>query len=179
MLSGAEKPLCPPCAFSKYRIPLFLSSSSLKFCCSVTVTVKWRLLCAFLLLGGGVFTGVFVKTTVCWHTRSSTWNTTHSSHPRTRPTRGSQMTPRSGSWKWGVWWTQRWPSHYSGCPSMLCSCVLSSKEPNQQRVKRWAFGINEVLKDPVGREQFLKFLESEFSSENLRYDQHSPTFPQY
>lgn len=44
-----------------------------------------------------------------------------------------------------------------------------SKEPGQQRVKRWAFGIDEVLKDPVGREQFLKFLESEFSSENLRY----------
>uniref|UniRef100_A0A8C9TEH6 Regulator of G protein signaling 7b n=1 Tax=Scleropages formosus TaxID=113540 RepID=A0A8C9TEH6_SCLFO len=45
----------------------------------------------------------------------------------------------------------------------------ASKEPSQQRVKRWAFGINEVLKDPVGREQFLKFLESEFSSENLRF----------
>uniref|UniRef100_A0A3Q0RET8 Regulator of G protein signaling 7 n=1 Tax=Amphilophus citrinellus TaxID=61819 RepID=A0A3Q0RET8_AMPCI len=45
----------------------------------------------------------------------------------------------------------------------------SSKEPGQQRVKRWAFGIDEVLKDPVGREQFLKFLESEFSSENLRF----------
>ncbi|KAF3841945.1 hypothetical protein F7725_023896 [Dissostichus mawsoni] len=43
----------------------------------------------------------------------------------------------------------------------------ASKEPGQQRVKRWAFGIDEVLKDPVGREQFLKFLESEFSSENL------------
>uniref|UniRef100_A0A8C7KAJ5 Regulator of G protein signaling 7 n=1 Tax=Oncorhynchus kisutch TaxID=8019 RepID=A0A8C7KAJ5_ONCKI len=45
----------------------------------------------------------------------------------------------------------------------------ASKEPGQQRVKRWAFGINEVLKDQVGREQFLKFLESEFSSENLRF----------
>lgn len=52
-----------------------------------------------------------------------------------------------------------------------CFLVASSwsKEPGQQRVKRWAFGIDEVLKDPVGREQFLKFLESEFSSENLRY----------
>lgn len=50
-------------------------------------------------------------------------------------------------------------------------CVSSSKEPSQQRVKRWAFGIDEVLKDPVGREQFLKFLESEFSSENLRCDE--------
>ncbi|XP_067226226.1 regulator of G-protein signaling 7 isoform X2 [Chanodichthys erythropterus] len=45
----------------------------------------------------------------------------------------------------------------------------ASKEPGQQRVKRWGFGFNEVLKDPVGREQFLKFLESEFSSENLRF----------
>ncbi|KAG8123538.1 hypothetical protein E2320_018916, partial [Naja naja] len=42
-----------------------------------------------------------------------------------------------------------------------------SKEPHQQRVKRWGFGMDEALKDPVGREQFLKFLESEFSSENL------------
>ncbi|XP_044304474.1 regulator of G-protein signaling 7 isoform X11 [Varanus komodoensis] len=45
----------------------------------------------------------------------------------------------------------------------------ASKEPNQQRVKRWGFGMDEALKDPVGREQFLKFLESEFSSENLRF----------
>lgn len=46
--------------------------------------------------------------------------------------------------------------------------VSFSKEPSQQRVKRWGFGMDEALKDPVGREQFLKFLESEFSSENLR-----------
>ncbi|XP_065445190.1 regulator of G-protein signaling 7 isoform X15 [Chrysemys picta bellii] len=43
------------------------------------------------------------------------------------------------------------------------------KEPGQQRVKRWGFGMDEALKDTVGREQFLKFLESEFSSENLRF----------
>ncbi|XP_078089572.1 regulator of G-protein signaling 6 isoform X3 [Mustelus asterias] len=45
----------------------------------------------------------------------------------------------------------------------------ASKEPNQQRVKRWGFSFDEMLKDPAGREQFLKFLESEFSSENLRF----------
>ncbi|XP_042530333.1 regulator of G-protein signaling 7 isoform X5 [Dipodomys spectabilis] len=45
----------------------------------------------------------------------------------------------------------------------------ASKEPSQQRVKRWGFGMDEALKDSVGREQFLKFLESEFSSENLRF----------
>ncbi|XP_053156968.1 regulator of G-protein signaling 7 isoform X9 [Hemicordylus capensis] len=49
------------------------------------------------------------------------------------------------------------------------SKVAESKEPHQQRVKRWGFGMDEALKDPVGREQFLKFLESEFSSENLRF----------
>lgn len=126
----------------------------------------------------GVFTGVFVKTTVCWDTRSSTWNTTLSSPPRIRPTRGSQMTPRSGSLKPGVVDTLggEHPVHsvLAGCSSNRPSCVLSSKEPSQQRVKRWAFGIDEVLKDPVGREQFLKFLESEFSSENLRYDHRPP-----
>ncbi|XP_015672170.1 regulator of G-protein signaling 7 isoform X5 [Protobothrops mucrosquamatus] len=45
----------------------------------------------------------------------------------------------------------------------------ASKEANQHRVKRWGFVMDEALKDPVGREQFLKFLESEFSSENLRF----------
>uniref|UniRef100_A0A672GB81 Regulator of G protein signaling 6 n=1 Tax=Salarias fasciatus TaxID=181472 RepID=A0A672GB81_SALFA len=41
--------------------------------------------------------------------------------------------------------------------------------PSQQRVKKWGFSLEEALKDPVGRDQFLKFLESEFSSENLRF----------
>lgn len=50
----------------------------------------------------------------------------------------------------------------------FCCFFFRSKEPGQQRVKRWGFGMDEALKDPVGREQFLKFLESEFSSENLR-----------
>ncbi|XP_067848263.1 regulator of G-protein signaling 6-like [Heptranchias perlo] len=45
----------------------------------------------------------------------------------------------------------------------------ASNEPSQQRVKRWGFSFDEVLKDPAGREQFLKFVESEFSSENLRF----------
>ncbi|XP_043554090.1 regulator of G-protein signaling 6-like [Chiloscyllium plagiosum] len=45
----------------------------------------------------------------------------------------------------------------------------ASKELNQQRVKRWGFSFDEMLKDPAGRDQFLKFLESEFSSENLRF----------
>uniref|UniRef100_A0A8C7Y3I6 Regulator of G protein signaling 6 n=1 Tax=Oryzias sinensis TaxID=183150 RepID=A0A8C7Y3I6_9TELE len=45
----------------------------------------------------------------------------------------------------------------------------ASKEPSQQRVKKWGFSLEEALKDSAGRELFLKFLESEFSSENLRF----------
>uniref|UniRef100_A0A8C6WYT3 Regulator of G protein signaling 6 n=1 Tax=Neogobius melanostomus TaxID=47308 RepID=A0A8C6WYT3_9GOBI len=44
-----------------------------------------------------------------------------------------------------------------------------SKEPSQQRVKKWGFALEEALKDPLGQDLFLRFLESEFSSENLRF----------
>ncbi|XP_033291947.1 regulator of G-protein signaling 6 isoform X1 [Orcinus orca] len=47
--------------------------------------------------------------------------------------------------------------------------IEMSKEPSQHRVKRWGFSFDEILKDQVGRDQFLRFLESEFSSENLRF----------
>uniref|UniRef100_A0A3Q3BDI8 Regulator of G protein signaling 6 n=1 Tax=Kryptolebias marmoratus TaxID=37003 RepID=A0A3Q3BDI8_KRYMA len=52
---------------------------------------------------------------------------------------------------------------------MKMSKVADSKEPSQQRVKKWGFSLEEALKDPAGQELFLKFLESEFSSENLRF----------
>ena len=54
------------------------------------------------------------------------------------------------------------------CSLLLVHLSSNSKDPSQQRVKRWGFSMEEALKDPVGRDQFLKFLESEFSSENLR-----------
>ena len=38
----------------------------------------------------------------------------------------------------------------------------------QRRVKRWAFSIEELLCDPAGKEQFSKFLDKEFSGENLK-----------
>ncbi|XP_053301179.1 regulator of G-protein signaling 6 isoform X2 [Pleuronectes platessa] len=47
--------------------------------------------------------------------------------------------------------------------------VEASKEPSQQRVRKWGFSLQEALKDHAGQELFLKFLESEFSSENLRF----------
>ncbi|XP_070297742.1 regulator of G-protein signaling 6-like, partial [Salvelinus sp. IW2-2015] len=45
----------------------------------------------------------------------------------------------------------------------------ASNDPSQQRVRKWGFSLDEALKDPAGRDQFLKFLESEFSSENLQF----------
>lgn len=44
----------------------------------------------------------------------------------------------------------------------------SSKDIPLRRVKRWAFDLRELLNDPIGREQFTKFLEKEYSGENLK-----------
>lgn len=43
-----------------------------------------------------------------------------------------------------------------------------SKEVPVRRVKRWAFSLRELLNDPIGRDQFTKFLEKEYSGENLK-----------
>ncbi|KAF0292053.1 Regulator of G-protein signaling 7 [Amphibalanus amphitrite] len=45
----------------------------------------------------------------------------------------------------------------------------SGKEIAPKRVKRWAFSLNELLRDPIGRDQFEKFLDKEYSGENLRF----------
>lgn len=44
-----------------------------------------------------------------------------------------------------------------------------TKEVPPRRVRRWAFSLQELLKDPAGREQFIRFLEKEFSAENLMF----------
>lgn len=44
-----------------------------------------------------------------------------------------------------------------------------AKEISSRRVKRWAFSLQELLADPVGREHFIKFLDKEFSGENLKF----------
>ncbi|XP_014289627.1 regulator of G-protein signaling 7 isoform X2 [Halyomorpha halys] len=49
------------------------------------------------------------------------------------------------------------------------SKVAESKDISARRVKRWAFSLQELLNDPVGREQFAKFLDKEFSGENLKF----------
>ncbi|RWS04446.1 Regulator of G-protein signaling 7-like protein, partial [Dinothrombium tinctorium] len=44
-----------------------------------------------------------------------------------------------------------------------------TKDVPCRRVRRWAFSLKELLRDPAGREQFIKFLEKEFSAENLKF----------
>ena len=39
----------------------------------------------------------------------------------------------------------------------------------QLRVKRWTFSFKELLNDPTGVKEFIKYCESEFSSENIRF----------
>ena len=56
----------------------------------------------------------------------------------------------------------------SGVIETEMNCVTFWKEIQAKRVKRWAFSLQELLKDPVGKEHFTKFLEKEFSSENLK-----------
>lgn len=44
-----------------------------------------------------------------------------------------------------------------------------TKDVHCRRVRRWAFCLKELLNDPAGREQFHRFLEKEFSAENLSF----------
>ena len=41
--------------------------------------------------------------------------------------------------------------------------------PSQLRVKRWSFSFRELLTDPTGVQHFMKFCESEFSGESLKF----------
>ncbi|XP_052697352.1 regulator of G-protein signaling 7-like isoform X9 [Crassostrea angulata] len=47
--------------------------------------------------------------------------------------------------------------------------TLNPRDIPQRRVKRWAFNIEELLQDPAGKDQFSKFLDKEFSGENLKF----------
>lgn len=47
----------------------------------------------------------------------------------------------------------------------------SSKDVPLRRVKRWGFDLRELLNDPIGHDQFTKFLEKEYSGENLKWVQ--------
>uniref|UniRef100_A0A915E5H6 RGS domain-containing protein n=1 Tax=Ditylenchus dipsaci TaxID=166011 RepID=A0A915E5H6_9BILA len=41
--------------------------------------------------------------------------------------------------------------------------------PTERRVKRWGLSVQELVRDPIGRQVLETFLESEFSSENIRF----------
>ncbi|KAK0425067.1 hypothetical protein QR680_009012 [Steinernema hermaphroditum] len=41
--------------------------------------------------------------------------------------------------------------------------------PTEKRVKRWGLSVQELVRDPIGRQVLETFLESEFSSENIRF----------
>lgn len=43
------------------------------------------------------------------------------------------------------------------------------EQPTQLRVKKWSFGFRELLADPTGVREFMKFCEQEFSVESLRF----------
>lgn len=51
----------------------------------------------------------------------------------------------------------------------LWDAEKNSKDVPLRNVKRWAFGMRELLHDSVGAEQFEKFLEKEYSVENILY----------
>ncbi|ODM93198.1 Regulator of G-protein signaling 7 [Orchesella cincta] len=56
-----------------------------------------------------------------------------------------------------------------GCQTALISGIRKEQHIPARRVRRWGFSVEELLKDPVGREHFVKFLEKEFSAENLKF----------
>lgn len=39
----------------------------------------------------------------------------------------------------------------------------------ERRVKKWSFGLDELLNDPTGLREFQLFLDKEFSSENVKF----------
>ncbi|EFO21182.1 hypothetical protein LOAG_07306 [Loa loa] len=45
----------------------------------------------------------------------------------------------------------------------------SVEVPTERRVKRWGLSVQELVRDPIGRQVLETFLESEFSSENIRF----------
>ncbi|KAK6182564.1 hypothetical protein SNE40_010218 [Patella caerulea] len=46
---------------------------------------------------------------------------------------------------------------------------LNARDIPQRRVKLWAFCVEELLRDAAGRDHFGKFLDKEFSGENLKF----------
>ncbi|XP_064076245.1 regulator of G-protein signaling 7 [Vanessa tameamea] len=63
-----------------------------------------------------------------------------------------------------------WPNPWISDTTELWDQEKQCKEPLPlRRVRRWSFGLRELLRDPPGREHFAKFLSKEFSGENLKF----------
>ncbi|CAH2064884.1 unnamed protein product, partial [Iphiclides podalirius] len=63
-----------------------------------------------------------------------------------------------------------WPNPWINDTTELWDQEKLCKEPVAgRRVRRWAFGLRELLQDAAGREHFAKFLSKEFSGENLEF----------
>lgn len=52
---------------------------------------------------------------------------------------------------------------------MWANCAPLVEHPTQLRVKRWSFSFKELLNDPTGVREFLKYCEAEFSAESLKF----------
>ncbi|XP_013138018.1 PREDICTED: regulator of G-protein signaling 7-like [Papilio polytes] len=63
-----------------------------------------------------------------------------------------------------------WPNPWINDTTELWDQEKLCKDPlPARRVRRWAFGLRELLHDTAGREHFAKFLNKEFSGENLKF----------
>ena len=45
--------------------------------------------------------------------------------------------------------------------------------PTQLRVRRWSFNCKELLSDPTGVREFMKFCKADFSTESLNFYLHA------
>ena len=43
------------------------------------------------------------------------------------------------------------------------------ENPTQLRVRRWSFNYKELLADPTGVREFMKFCQADFSTESLNF----------
>ncbi|XP_060808476.1 regulator of G-protein signaling 7 [Amyelois transitella] len=63
-----------------------------------------------------------------------------------------------------------WPNPWISDTTELWEQEKQCKDPLPlRRVRRWAFGLRELLQDAAGRDHFARFLSKEFSGENLRF----------
>ncbi|XP_053622369.1 regulator of G-protein signaling 6 [Plodia interpunctella] len=63
-----------------------------------------------------------------------------------------------------------WPNPWISDTTELWEQEKQCKDPLPlRRVRRWSFGLRELLQDAAGRDHFAKFLSKEFSGENLKF----------